>query len=99
MRQSHLALLLGGLLLLSSPAFARAGWAPPAVIAKEKTKAEATPEMQFLENLSDFHRKRFAHLSPEQKKAALLYFTQNQLSPDQAVERVTRDRSMVVFSE
>lgn len=76
--------------LLSTEAFARPLWPATTTIQDKKPKKQPTPEQVFISKLSDFHRKRFATLSPEQKSAALRYFNES-TAPDQAIEQVIRE--------
>lgn len=79
------------LLLAASPAFGLPMRPAVTTVEVKKEKKVIAPEELFLSKLSDYHRKRFASLSPEQKRAALRYFTSDEIEPDRAIEQVIRE--------
>jgi hypothetical protein len=91
MKTIYAASLACSLLLVTSPVFARPMWPAVVAVSEKKEKKVIPPEELFLSKLSDYHRKRFASLSPEQKRAALRYFTSDEIEPDRAIEQVTRE--------
>lgn len=91
MKTVYVASFACSLLLVTSPAFGLPMRPAATTVEVKKEKKVIPPEELFLSKLSDYHRKRFATLSPEQKRAALRYFTSNDIEPDRAIEQVIRE--------
>ena len=91
MKKIYAALLLSSSLLVTSPAFGLPMRPAATTVEVKKEKKVIPPEEVFLSKLSDYHRKRFAKLSPEQKRAAVRYFISDEIEPDRAIEQVIRE--------
>jgi hypothetical protein len=83
--------LLCTTLAMTTPAFAKFPYWDE--VPQQKVEAPLTLK-EFASKLSDYHAKRFAKLSPTQRKTALAYCEKERVTPDDAVDQIALEEGL-----